>query len=144
MTLVKEHINEFERGQEPFKAMRIGMWKDGYKIDEAKYKKPLTATAMLMYNSLGLVKKAGGPFELRTVKVTPGGSLEKHLEDLPVVTFKYFYDDTEGNYGLFSNAWPNDFPYERFFIANVLEAEGRSYLVDPNGFDNARYIIELQ
>ena len=40
--------------------------------------------------------------------------------------------------------WPKDFPYTRTpFIANAEEEEGRSFLIEPEGYDYPRYITEL-
>lgn len=68
----------------------------------------------------------------KKIKVDP--QLEAILDVLPVVEFDT-YEDLLGNY-------TEEIP-RTFFIANVLEEDGVSFLVDPSGFEYARYIAEL-
>ena len=71
---------------------------------------------------------------IKKVKVDP--QLETLLELLPVVDFNTYDNLLE--------SWGEDFPFsETFFVANVLEEEGVSFLVRPDGYDYARYIAEL-
>ena len=140
--IVRESVN-FKRGQDPKATMGIGEFSKGYRTD----KDPDYDTSLSKYyrfdfedESWGWSKKTFDPDEISKTKVNP--EKEKTLVKLPVVTFLYYWE-TNGIPGMFGD-WAPDFPYTRTpFIANTLEEEGRSYLIEPEGYDYPRYITEL-
>jgi hypothetical protein len=69
----------------------------------------------------------------KKIEVDP--QLEAILSLLPIVDFDT-YEDLLEDYG-------EDFPYKRFFIANIKEDDGVSFLVRPEGYPYARYLAEL-
>ena len=69
----------------------------------------------------------------KKIQVDP--QLESILSLLPVVSFDT-YEDLLEDFG-------EGFPYKRFFIANINEEDGVSFLVRPEGYDYARYLAEL-
>ncbi len=69
----------------------------------------------------------------KKIQVDP--QLESILGLLPVINFDT-YKDFLGEYG-------EDFPYRKFFIANINEEDGVSFLVRPDGYSYARYVAEL-
>jgi hypothetical protein len=71
-------------------------------------------------------------FYCKKIKANP--ILESILSNLPVKDFKT-YEELLSD---FSDNLP-----KTFFIAKVLEDEGVSFLVNPEGYDHARYIAEL-
>ena len=142
MKLVRESL-EFERGRDPKDAMGIGSWRDGYKIDkEPEYPPPDDGYVRIDFkgDEWNWRKKAFDPSDMRESEVTP--DMQEKLEGLPVVTFKNYYES--GNItGLFGD-WPEDFPYIRTpFLANVLEDEGRTFLIEQEGYYYPRYMTEL-
>jgi len=133
----------FERGQDPKSALGIGVWRNGYKIDK-DLKQPLTPGNYRRIDFSGsdwnFGKKEFFVNQVSKTKITP--DMAKKIENVPVVTFKYFYEHG-GFTGLFGD-WPEDFPFTRTpFIANVLEDEGRSFLIEPEGYYYPRYMTEL-
>jgi hypothetical protein len=137
---VNENVN-FQRGKDPRESMKIGIWKDGYKID--KYPDfddwEQGANKLLHWDDWDWDKKVANIDDLYGETVVTE-DLANDLDPLPVVTFKEF-GDASGN-GLFGY-W-EDFPFRKIpFIANVEEDEGRSFLISPEGFDYARYTTEL-
>jgi hypothetical protein len=69
----------------------------------------------------------------KKIEVDP--QLEEILSLLPVVDFDT-YKDFLGDFG-------EDFPYKSFFIANIKEEDGVSFLVRTEGYTYARYVAEL-
>jgi len=134
---------QFHRGRDPKAALNIGAWRNGYIID----KDPdfdIDPKGYKRINFQGeewsFSKKVFDPDDITQTEIDL--QMEKILEPLPVVTFKY-YRDTDGLPGLFGD-WPEDFPFRRTpFIANCLEEEDRTFLIDPEGYNYARYSTEL-
>jgi hypothetical protein len=134
---------QFQRGLDPKAALDIGAWRRGYIID----KEPDFDIDPNGYNRIDFQgeewdfsKKVFNPDEVSQTEID--SEMAKILEPLPVVTFKY-YHDTDVFPGLFGD-WPDDFPFKKTpFIANCLEEEDRTFLVEPEGFNYARYSTEL-
>jgi len=95
----------------------------------------LEPEALAYLNSLPFSRKPDLEDLNYAKKIQVDPQLESILSLLPVVNFE-MYEDLLGNYG-------EDFPYKRFFIANVMEDDGVTFLVRPDGFDYARYVAEL-
>ena len=138
-------VNEdqnFERGLDPKQAMGIGTWIKGYRVDSPGEYSHIDGYNRISFDPYywNFTRKACNLDEVSKTKVLP--HMEKALVLLPVVTFKYYYKI--GNMtGLFGD-WPEDFPFTKTpFIANVLEDEGRSFLIEPEGYNYPRYITEL-
>jgi len=138
-------INEynFERGKDPKTSMGIGRWKDGYVVDSmGEYPHlDMGISKYIHFNNYEWVKNATKEKAIDVeTEVTP--EIEEELSKLPVLTFKK-YSGEGGPMGLLDD-WPEDFPFRKIpFVANVLEDEDRSFLVNPEGFNFARYITEL-
>ena len=133
---------KFVRGQDPKAAMGIGEYSKGYKI--VKEWDFGATDRYVRFDFQGeewnFSKKTFDPDEIGQSKVTP--EMAKKIEPLPVVDFIYYWE-TMGLPGMFGD-WPSDFPFTSIpFIANVQEGEGRSYLIEPEGYDYPRYITEL-
>ena len=95
----------------------------------------LEPEALVYLNSLPFTRKPDIEDLNYAKKIQVDPQLEAILSLLPVINFDT-YEDLLGDYG-------DDFPYKRFFIANVIEDDGVSFLVRPDGFPYARYIAEL-
>ena len=136
----------FERGSDPKQSLGVGIWRKGYKIEkDTPYEIPTGEYGYVRVDLSGeewnFGKKVFDPDEIPQTPVDPD-MVEEILKDLPVVLFKYYYE-TGNMTGLFGD-WPEDFEYRRVpFIANVEEDEGRSFLIEPEGYTYPRYITEL-
>lgn len=95
----------------------------------------LEPEALAYLNSLPFTRKPDLDDLYYAKKIQVDPQLEGILAALPVVNFDT-YQDLLGEYG-------DDFPFKKFFIANINEEDGVSFLVRPDGFDYARYIAEL-
>jgi len=144
--LISESVN-FERGKDPKSTMGIGRWEHGYMVDSwGDQEIPAYGTDGYVRfdfkgEEWGWSKKAFSPGEIGKTEVLP--HMEKILKKLPVVTFKTYYGSGTDT-GLFGDWPPEKFPFTKTpFIANVLEDKGRSFLIDPEGYDYPRYITEL-
>lgn len=140
---VFENIS-FERGRDPKEALGIGVWKDGYRVDkQPDFIVPEEGYVRIDFkgDEWNFDKKNFDSMDISKTQVDP--DMAKKLEPLPVVTFKTFYE-WGGVPGMFGD-WDRDtFPFRLTpFIANVEEAEGRSFLIDPEGYEYPRYITEL-
>jgi len=138
--------NSFIKSQDPKVSLGIGAWKKGYIIDKEPadiIKNRIEFGYYRVYfqgDEWNFSKGESDPDEVSQTEVSP--EMELVLDVLPVVTFKY-YDNTEGFLGLFGD-WPEDFPFiKTSFIANCLEEEDRTFLIEPEGFNYARYSTEL-
>jgi hypothetical protein len=136
----------FERGQDSKQALGIGVWRNGFRIDSpGQYEIPIPPQKWYVRidfkeDEWHFSRKAFEIEDITETKVLP--HMEKILSKLPVITFKYYYN--QGQFpGLFGD-WPEDFPFKLIpFVANVLEDEERSFLIDPDGYDYPRYMTEL-
>jgi hypothetical protein len=95
----------------------------------------LEPEALAYINSLPFTRKPGLEDLNYAKKIQVDPQLEAILSLLPVVDFDT-YEDLLEDFG-------DDFPYKRFFIANIKEDDGVSFLVRPDGYSYARYIAEL-
>jgi hypothetical protein len=95
----------------------------------------LEPEALAYLNGLPFTRKPDLDDLYYTKKVQVDPQLESILSLLPVVNFDT-YEELLENY-------EEDFPFKRFFIANIKEDDGVSFLVRPDGFNYARYIAEL-
>jgi len=95
----------------------------------------LEPEALAYLNSLPFTRKPDLDDLSYAKKIQVDPQLDAILSLLPVIDFDT-YEDLLGDYN-------DDFPYKRFFIANVKEDDGVSFLVRPDGFPYARYIAEL-
>jgi hypothetical protein len=93
-----------------------------------------------VYEFLSFIPMSAKPevedlFYSRKIKVD--NRLEEVLGNLPVINFNTYESLLEN--------WGSDSPLkkEKFFIANVLEESGVSFLVRPEQYDYAKYIVEL-
>ena len=134
---------KFIRGKEPKVAMGIGAGKDGYIITkDSEYGELGDRYLRLDFEGKewNWGRKVFDPDEVPATKVTP--DMEIKLEKLPVVDFFYYWE-TKGLTGMFGE-WPEDFPFSKTpFLANVEEGEGRTFLIEPEGYNYPRYITEL-
>jgi len=143
---LEEAVN-FERGRDPKAALGIGAWQRGYIIDKepADFVKDRIKLSYyrIKFNEderWNFSKKEFNPDEVYQTEIEP--DMEKRLDPLPIVTFKY-YKDTDGLPGLFGD-WSEDFPFTKTpFIANCLEEDDRTFLIEPEGYNYARYTTEL-
>ena len=140
---IKETIN-FERGLDPKQAMGIGQysWHNGWRLVHEGRKLTTEEKKYLLYHIPSWSRKATEASDVNSqLEVTD--ELVDILEKLPVIDFKSYYS-TGDRIGLFPyEEWPDDFPKFDMFIANVESADGMTYLIDPQGFDYARYMLKL-
>jgi hypothetical protein len=95
----------------------------------------LEPEALAYLNSLPFTRKPllDDLYYTKKVKVDP--QLEAILSLLPVVDF-----DT---YNALLEDYGEEFPFKKFFIANIQEDDGVTFLVRPDGYSYARYVAEL-
>ena len=135
---------QFQRGRDPKAALDIGAWRMGYIIDkEPEFDINSNGYKRIKFEgspAWNFSKKVFNPDEVSQTEIDL--QMKKILKPLPVVKFKY-YHDTDGFPGLFGD-WPDNFPFSRTpFIANCLEEEDRTFLIEPEGYSYARYSTEL-
>lgn len=138
---VYEAIN-FQRGKDPKEALSLGQWRDGYVVEfPGEYEDlHMGISRYIEFNNYEWVKKEFDPEQIHQTEVT--SEIEDEISQLPVLSFKG-YRNSGNMIGLLDD-WPEDFKYREIpFVANVLEEDDRTFLVDPEGFPYARYITEL-
>lgn len=106
---------------------------EGFEIVQ-RSKGVLDREAMNYISNLPMTRKPEKEDLYYIKKIKVDSQLETILNFLPVVDFDT-YEDLLGEY--------NEELPKQFFIANVLEEEGVSFLVDRSGYEYARYIAEL-
>jgi hypothetical protein len=95
----------------------------------------LEPEALAYLNSLPFTRKPTMDDLNYAKKIQVDPQLEAILSLLPVVNFDT-YEDLLDDYS-------DDFPFKRFFIANIEEDDGVTFLVRPDGYPYARYLAEL-
>jgi hypothetical protein len=95
----------------------------------------LEPEALAYLSSLPFTRKPGLDDLYYSKKIQVDSQLETILSLLPVVNFET-YEDFLDDYG-------EDFPFKKFFIANVEEDDGVTFLVRTEGYSDARYVAEL-
>lgn len=138
---VYEAIN-FQRGKDPKETLSLGQWRDGYVVEfPGEYEDlRMGISHYIEFNKYEWSKKEFDPDQIYQTEVTP--EMEEEISKLPILSFKG-YRNSGNMIGLLDD-WPEDFKYRAIpFVANVLEEDDRTFLVDPEGFAYARYITEL-
>lgn len=145
---VNENIS-FERGQDPKRAMKIGAWTRGYKVEYDPYKDKIHPASIKVINwgDYNWQRKCGSISALEEF-TTVTKDIYRDLQKLPLVVFKGWDNMNIGGqkyFGLFGDWHPEKFEfYDTPFIARVEEdEESRNFLVAPEGYDYPRYITEL-
>lgn len=139
---VYENI-EFKRGEDPKVTLGIGPWKDGYRVYSHGDWEDLNLP-IYRYFDFNLYNWNKKPWDVDDIEreTEVNAEIEDELSRLPVLSFKDYRSDGK-MLGLLDD-WPDDFPYRNMpFIANVESDEGRSFLVDPEGYSYARYVTEI-
>jgi hypothetical protein len=140
-------VNEynFERGLEPKVAMEIGRhsWHNGWRLVQEPIRE-LTENERYILSNIKWCRKPSEPTDVYTkTEVTLTSTLGKILENLPIIDFKSYYS-MPGSTGLFvHDEWPEDFPKYQFFVTNVEQDEGVTYLVNTEGARYPRYMTQL-
>lgn len=127
-----EEEEEKEEGKEKLEGKK--KLHEGFEIAQ-EGESNLEPEALAYLNSLPFTRKPILEDLNYAKKIQVDPQLESILSLLPVINFDT-YESFLGDYG-------QDFPYRQFFIANINEDDGVSFLVRPDGFDYARYVAEL-